>query len=155
LEIRSTGHNTIVVEWGQPESDGGSPLLGYNIAIRNIKKTMWMEVGRVAANMLKFNIRDLQEDHQYLIRIFARNEIGSSDPLESEEPYTVVACTGNYSFISEFPVLLILLPSPVWRLLNLDSSLSTIISRKNCLMHRLDWRHCRYEVRVVGKGSCG
>lgn len=95
LEIRSTGPNSIIIEWGQPEFDGGCPLLGYNIAIRDTRKTMWMEVGRVSATTQKFNIRDLQEDHHYLIRIYARNEVGQSEPLESDEPFKVVVCQGK------------------------------------------------------------
>lgn len=78
-----------------PESDGGAPLLGYNIAIRDIKKTMWIEVGRCKEDVQKFNIRDLQEGHKYLIRIYARNEVGLSDPLESEEPYEVLHGMGK------------------------------------------------------------
>ncbi|XP_049297366.1 titin-like isoform X6 [Anopheles funestus] len=89
LEVRYLGPNINIVEWGIPESDGGAPIEGYNIAIRNAKKTMWMEVGRVAADCQSFNIKDLQESEDYLIRIMARNEVGISDPLESEEPYTV------------------------------------------------------------------
>lgn len=95
LEIRMTGSNSIIIEWGQPESDGGSPLLGYNIAIRDLKKTMWIEVGRVTESVQKFNIKDLQENHEYLIRIYARNEIGSSEPLESDEPFKAVPCLGK------------------------------------------------------------
>lgn len=87
LEVRYLGPNINIVEWGIPESDGGAPLEGYNIVIRNIKKTMWMEVGRVSADCQSFNIKDLAEDEEYLIRIIARNEVGNSDPLESEEPY--------------------------------------------------------------------
>jgi len=30
-----------------------------------------------------------QDSHSYMIRIFAHNEIGSSEPLESEEPVTI------------------------------------------------------------------
>uniref|UniRef100_A0A182P3R5 Titin n=1 Tax=Anopheles epiroticus TaxID=199890 RepID=A0A182P3R5_9DIPT len=89
LEVRYLGPNINIVEWGIPESDGGAPIEGYNIAIRNAKKTMWMEVGRVAADCQSFNIKDLQESEDYLIRIMARNEVGLSDPLESDEPYTV------------------------------------------------------------------
>lgn len=85
-------------EWGIPESDGGAPLQGYNIAIRDIKKTMWIEVGRCKEDVQKFNIRDLQEGRKYLIRIYARNEIGLSDPLESEEPYEVLQGTGKINF---------------------------------------------------------
>lgn len=60
LEVRNLTTNSVIVEWGVPETDGGTPLLGYNIAIRDEKKTMWMEVGRVDADMQKFNIKDLQ-----------------------------------------------------------------------------------------------
>lgn len=91
------GSSTNVVEWGIPESDGGAPLQGYNIAIRDIKKTMWIEVGRCKEDVQKFNIRDLQEGHKYTIRIYARNEIGLSDPLESEEPYEVLPGMGRNS----------------------------------------------------------
>lgn len=84
------------MEWGIPESDGGAPLQGYNIAIRDIKKTMWIEVGRCKEDVQKFNIRDLQEGHKYFVRIYARNEIGMSDPLESEEPYEVLHGAGKY-----------------------------------------------------------
>ncbi|TGZ48419.1 hypothetical protein DBV15_02782 [Temnothorax longispinosus] len=90
LEMRQIAANTMVIEWGRPESDGGAPLEGYKIAIRDAKKTMWMEVGRVSADIQKLNIRDLQENHEYLVRIFARNEIGFSDHLESEEPFKIV-----------------------------------------------------------------
>lgn len=62
---------------------------------------MWMEVGRVSATTQKFNIRDLQEDHHYLIRIYARNEVGQSEPLESDEPFKVVVCQGKYPHINK------------------------------------------------------
>lgn len=88
--------NTSIFEWGIPESDGGAPLEGYNIAIRDLKRTMWIEVGRVGPDTQRFQIRDLQEDHEYLIRIFARNEVGLSEPLESDEPYKVLPMTGKH-----------------------------------------------------------
>lgn len=49
-----------MVSWGVPESDGGAPIEGYKIAVRDIKKTMWMEVGRVGADVQKLTIKDLQ-----------------------------------------------------------------------------------------------
>lgn len=62
---------------------------------------MWIEVGRVPADVQKFHIRDLHEEHEYLIRIFARNEIGSSEPLESEDPYKVLHSTGKQNKIKK------------------------------------------------------
>lgn len=60
LETHIIGVNTIIISWGVPETDGGAPLEGYKIAIRDIKKTMWMEVGQVNADVQKLTIKDLQ-----------------------------------------------------------------------------------------------
>jgi hypothetical protein len=54
------GPHAIVIAWGTPESDGGAPIEGYTIAIKDTRKTMWMEVGRVRADVQKLNIKDLQ-----------------------------------------------------------------------------------------------
>ncbi|CAF4749840.1 unnamed protein product [Pieris macdunnoughi] len=101
LEIRMVGNNMVMTSWGTPEWDGGAPLQGYNIAIRDVTKTMWIEVGKVDANNLKFNIRDLNENHTYMVRIYARNEIGLSEPLESDEPFKVLP--GEDSHYDEEP----------------------------------------------------
>ena len=60
LEVRPTGPTSLMIEWGAPESDGGAPLLGYIIAIRDIKRTMWIEVGQVGANFTRLHIKELQ-----------------------------------------------------------------------------------------------
>merc|ERR1712168_686522 len=82
--------HSITVEWGAPESDGGAPLEGYKVAVRDAKRQMWMEVGRVSAEIQKLKVQDLSEGSEYFIRIFAKNEVGFSDPLENDEPFKVV-----------------------------------------------------------------
>ena len=90
LEIVPIGPHSLTVEWGAPESDGGAPLEGYKVAVRDAKRQMWMEVGRVTTEVQKLKIQDLEEGSEYFIRIFAKNEVGFSDPLENEEPFKVV-----------------------------------------------------------------
>ena len=90
LEIVPLGPHSLTVEWGAPESDGGAPLEGYKVAVRDAKRQMWMEVGRVNTEVQKLKIQDLEEGSEYFIRIFAKNEVGFSDPLENEEPFKVV-----------------------------------------------------------------
>jgi len=90
LEIVAVGPQALTVEWGAPESDGGAPLEGYKIAVRDAKRQMWMEVGRVAADVQKLKVQDLVEGSEYFIRIFAQNEVGFSDPLENEDPFKVI-----------------------------------------------------------------
>jgi len=90
LEFTPVGPHALNVEWGAPESDGGAPLEGYKIAVRDARRQMWMEVGRVTADVQKLKVQDLAEGHEYFVRIFAKNEVGFSDPLENEEPFKVV-----------------------------------------------------------------
>lgn len=84
-----------MVEWGAPESDGGAPLEGYKVAVRDAQRHMWMEVGRVAADIQKLKVQELAEGNLYFLRIYAKNEVGFSDPLENEEPFKVVRPPGN------------------------------------------------------------
>ena len=95
LEIHPVGPHALTVEWGAPESDGGAPLEGYKIAVRDARRQMWMEVGRVAADVQRLKVQDLSEGHEYFVRIFAKNEVGFSDPLENEEPFKVVRPPGK------------------------------------------------------------
>jgi len=90
LEMRSTGPHSLLVEWGIPESDGGAPLEGYHVAIRDARRTMWIQVGMVGADVTRLQIKDLHEGHTYYVRIFAKNEVGLSEPLESEDAVRVV-----------------------------------------------------------------
>uniref|UniRef100_T1JH06 Titin n=1 Tax=Strigamia maritima TaxID=126957 RepID=T1JH06_STRMM len=90
LEVHNTGPYSVIIEWGRPESDGGAPIIKYVIAMRDVKKTMWMEVGQIGAEIQRLHVKELQEGHQYMVRIFAGNEVGLSEPLEPEEPIKVV-----------------------------------------------------------------
>ena len=96
LEIVPVGPHALIVEWGAPESDGGARLEAYKVAVRDAKRQMWMEVGRVSAEVQKLMVKDLTEGNEYFIRIFAKNEIGFSDPLENEEPFRVIRPPGMH-----------------------------------------------------------
>merc|ERR1719410_1069806 len=73
-----------------PPSPPSAPLEGYKVAVRDAKRQMWMEVGRVSSEVQRLKVQDLSEGSEYFIRIFAKNEVGFSDPLENEEPFKVV-----------------------------------------------------------------
>ncbi|KAH7637606.1 hypothetical protein HUG17_8710 [Dermatophagoides farinae] len=94
LEMRSVSPSAIMIEWGKPEHDGGSPITGYVIAAKDARRTMWIQVGKVDATVHRLQIKDFQENRSYKIRVMAENEIGLSDPLESEEPITVIRPPG-------------------------------------------------------------
>ena len=68
LEITPVSPTSIHVEWGAPESDGGAPLEGYKVAVRDAKRQMWMEVGRVDADVQRLKVQDLSEGNEYFVR---------------------------------------------------------------------------------------
>lgn len=37
----------------------------------------------------------MQEEHEYFVRVFARNEVGASDPLELEDPIKIIRPDGK------------------------------------------------------------
>lgn len=68
LEIRSLSANAAILEWGVPESDGGAPLEGYEVVMRDVKKTMWMQVGRTKVGVQKLTVKDLQVSQRFISR---------------------------------------------------------------------------------------
>ena len=92
------GPHSIMVAWGAPESDGGAPLEGYKVAVRDEKRHMWMEVGRVSADVQKLKVQELAEGNLYFLRIYAKNEVGFSPHLENEEAFKVVRPAGKCYF---------------------------------------------------------
>ncbi|KAH6940066.1 hypothetical protein HPB50_024614 [Hyalomma asiaticum] len=76
LLVVVTGPFSMDVKWTAPLYDGGRPILGYVVAVKEPRRTLWMEVSQVNAPTVKTQIQDLEEGHEYLVRIYAWNEIG-------------------------------------------------------------------------------
>lgn len=95
LLVVVTGPYSMDVKWAAPHHDGGRPVLGYLVAVKEPKRTLWMEVSQVVAPIVKAHIQDLEEGHEYLVRIYAWNEIGVSEPLETPEGTRIIRPPGQ------------------------------------------------------------
>lgn len=89
LEIRTKTMSSITVEWKPSKDDGGSPITSYLVAIRDIQRATWIEVAQVDVDKTFCNVTDLDQGAEYHIRIMARNEVGTSEPLQTEKPIIV------------------------------------------------------------------
>ncbi|CAL4074005.1 unnamed protein product, partial [Meganyctiphanes norvegica] len=94
LQVTPTGPDSLLVQWGPPDDDGGSPLLGFDVLIKNTEQRVWMEVANVYENVYWTQIKDLHENRRYNIRVYSRNSDGFSLPLEAENPAQVIHPTG-------------------------------------------------------------
>ncbi|KAK7507540.1 hypothetical protein BaRGS_00001475, partial [Batillaria attramentaria] len=85
IVISDVTADSATLAWKPPKSDGGSPLTGYVIERRDVRKTTWTKVASVDAQTLTCTATKLLEGTPYLFRVMAVNKEGTSLPLESEE----------------------------------------------------------------------
>uniref|UniRef100_A0A8C3KHS4 Titin n=1 Tax=Calidris pygmaea TaxID=425635 RepID=A0A8C3KHS4_9CHAR len=86
LEVTETYDGEVGLAWQEPESDGGSKILGYVIERRDIKRKTWIMVTDRAENC-EYTVTGLQKGGvEYLFRVSARNRVGTGEPVETERP---------------------------------------------------------------------
>ena len=71
--------DSIKVIWEAPETDGGTPLKGFVLAVRDAAKKKFKDVGKVNANTLTFKVKKLKEGHEYFVKVYAESEAGLSE----------------------------------------------------------------------------
>lgn len=74
------------VSWQAPSDDGGSPITGYVVEIRDYNRKSWKELDTVRENVLSYLSTKLDQGTRYSYRISAENKYGRSDPVEIAEP---------------------------------------------------------------------
>jgi len=73
--------SSIELSWDEPLSNGGSPILGYEIEKRNAKTLYWSRLSNIGTiNSLFTVVTNLKEGAEYDFRVIAFNVAGDSDP---------------------------------------------------------------------------
>ncbi|KAI5726324.1 hypothetical protein M8J76_000791 [Diaphorina citri] len=83
-DVTATGAK---LKWKKPEDDGGKPVTAYAVEKLDEKTGRWVPVGRTTEP--EYDVKGLQEGHEYKFRVKAINDEGESEPLESE--HSIVA----------------------------------------------------------------
>ena len=74
---------TCVLSWQPPADDGGRPVKSYTIEKKEATRSTWSEVA-VVNDTTPYKIEGLTEGKSYVLRINAKNEVGSSKFVESK-----------------------------------------------------------------------
>ncbi|VDQ04955.1 unnamed protein product [Trichobilharzia regenti] len=82
MELTSLSAKKCVLEWGEPEDDGGSPIKHYVVEKMDVADGKWKLVKN--AKTPKCDV-ELEEGHKYKFRVRAVNNEGESDDLEVEK----------------------------------------------------------------------
>ena len=88
LKVVEVFKDFITVVWSAPLTDGGSPITGYTVEKADATRRNFVNAGSTDAATLKFKVGKLSEGKEYLIRVFAENAIGQSDPVTLSDPVT-------------------------------------------------------------------
>ena len=85
VEFSDMQKTSVVITWKPSENDGGSPLTGYYIEMREAPKSSWQRVSTVNPDITSYCVQNLKEKKDYTFRIYAENKVGRSDALVSAE----------------------------------------------------------------------
>lgn len=85
LAVKDVTKDSCKLSWKKPEDDGGKPITAYQVEKFDKKQGRWVPVGRTSGNDTEFDVKGLQEGHEYQFRVKAINEEGESEPLETDD----------------------------------------------------------------------
>ena len=75
------------LKWKPPKDDGGSPITGYVIEIRDKSRRQWKEALKTNATTLQGKIEAplIVEGNEYEFRVIAVNKAGPSEPSDPSD----------------------------------------------------------------------
>ena len=84
MQVTMTSDDSCELRWLPPHSNGGTPITSYILELRETTSNIWRRIGSVEATTTSFQLRSLQHDNEYYVRVIARNQEGESFPLMSD-----------------------------------------------------------------------
>lgn len=103
LQVVDTADGEVSLAWEEPESDGGSKVIGYVVERRDVKRKTWT-LATDHAESPEYTVTGLQKDSMYLFRVCARNRVGSGPNVETDKPVQAKNKFGKNDFIDIFKV---------------------------------------------------
>lgn len=109
LKVSDVTKNGCKLKWEKPEDDGGKPITAYQVEKLDKATGRWVPVGRALPEDTEFDVKGLQEGHEYQFRVKAINDEGESEPLETDgtivakNPYEVTDKPGTPELVDWGP----------------------------------------------------
>ncbi|KAL3982100.1 Fibronectin type III domain family protein [Acanthocheilonema viteae] len=84
-EVVDWDKDHVDLSWTPPTNDGGAPIEGYVIEMKERFAPFWKEVKEVPADQITATVPNLKEGYEYEFRIKAKNKAGLGDPSDSSD----------------------------------------------------------------------
>lgn len=86
LRVVNASKSLMVVAWSKPESDGGSPIIGYHIECKDQSSILWTKLNKSPLNDTQFKVTSVEEGLIYEFRVSAENMAGVGPCSKTSEP---------------------------------------------------------------------
>ncbi|KAF7660448.1 hypothetical protein LDENG_00280920 [Lucifuga dentata] len=86
LNVTHASKSAMVVAWNKPDSDGGSPIIGYYIECKDQSSILWTKLNRNPLTENQFKATSIEEGLIYEFRVSAENMAGVGPCSKSSEP---------------------------------------------------------------------
>lgn len=83
--------------WEAPEYDGGSPITGYVIELRNRASIKWEPTMTTGADELSAVLTDVVENEEYFFRVRAQNMVGVGKPSHPTRAVKITDPIGKHA----------------------------------------------------------
>lgn len=87
-EAVSSDKDHIKIKWNAPISNGGSPIIGYDIERRDRATGRWIKLNKEPCRHQEYFDDRVQEGHQYEYRVSAVNVAGPGKPSDTSHVFT-------------------------------------------------------------------
>lgn len=84
------------LSWEPSESDGGSRIIEYIVEIKEFHETEYRLLGSTIGNVTNILVSEVIKDRAYHFKIYAKNEVGISEALETEDKIVVSRRISKY-----------------------------------------------------------
>nr|XP_019933946.1 PREDICTED: titin-like [Paralichthys olivaceus] len=91
LHVVQASKSVMVIAWNNPDSDGGSPIMGYHIECKDQSSILWTKLNRSLVSEKQFKVTSVEEGLIYEFRVCAENMAGigpcskTSDPVAARD----------------------------------------------------------------------
>lgn len=86
LAVEEVTKDSVSLVWSAPKSNGGSDITSYIVERMDVRRGTWISAGTTKSTQRDFNIGKLTTGNEYMIRVFAENEVGASEPAALDAP---------------------------------------------------------------------
>ncbi|RVE72020.1 hypothetical protein OJAV_G00057630 [Oryzias javanicus] len=86
LHIEQASKSAIVIAWSIPDSDGGSPIVGYHIEIKDQSGILWTKLNKSPVTENRYKVTSVEVGLVYEFRVSAENIAGVGPCSKPSEP---------------------------------------------------------------------